>query len=64
LAPVIHDFRAAPTLFRQGGETVLSWNVSGAECVRLEPDGDDVPESGSRTLRPEKTTRFTLRAVS
>ncbi len=63
-APVIHDFRAAPMLFRQGLETVLTWKVSGAESVRLEPDGDSLPPSGSRTLRPDKTTRFILRAVS
>ena len=36
--PTISSFAASPTSINQGQQTVLSWNVSGATTVTIQPD--------------------------
>lgn len=62
--PTIHEFRVSPPLVRHGDAVVLSWDVTGAERVRLDPEGIELPASGSQTLRPERSQRLVLKASS
>jgi len=63
-APQIHRFQAGSTMFREGLETTLAWSVTGAERVLILPEGWEVPASGSRTVRPVRSTRYVLQAIS
>ena len=46
-----------------GTPTVLRWDVSGADTVRIDPNVGSVATSGNRTLILTATTTFTLSAV-
>jgi serine/threonine protein kinase len=60
--PVIRRFKVTPPLVQLGDEVTLTWNVTGAEHVRL--DGTEVAASGVQTIRPDRAKRFHLRATS
>jgi serine/threonine protein kinase len=60
--PVIRKFKVTPPLVQLGDEVTLTWNVSGAEHVRL--DGAEVAADGVQAIRPGRATRFHLRATS
>jgi hypothetical protein len=60
--PAIASFAASPTGINQGEQTTLSWAVSGATTISIEPAIGSVGASGSLTLTPNATTTYTLTA--
>ncbi len=62
LKPNIRTFVAEPSTITEGKPSVLSWNVSGANAVTIEPGIGNVPVVGSRTVTPAKTTTYLLMA--
>lgn len=61
-APNIFRFQAYPTTIRAGESAELSWDVYGAEQVRL--DQQDVDARGDRTVKPTRKTYYKLTAWS
>jgi len=62
--PVVAQFTAAPTSIELGGSSTLTWNVSGATEVTIEPELGTVPSAGSSFVFPNKTTVYVLTASS
>ena len=60
--PTINYFTASPPSISQGQQTTLSWNVSGADTVNIQPDIGTVGASGSLTLTPDATVTYILTA--
>lgn len=61
--PVITSFTATPATIEAGQSTTLSWDVSGAASVTIEPELGSVAPSGSLKIIPQGTTTYTLTAV-
>jgi hypothetical protein len=62
--PAIKSFAASPTSISQGQSTNLSWDVSGATTVTIEPAIGTVGSSGSLQLKPDASTTYTLTATN
>src|SRR5262245_18679827 len=62
--PVILAFSAAPASVALGGEAVLSWTVAHASRVTLSPGIGNVATTGSVSVSPSTSTRYTLTAWS
>ena len=62
--PVISSFDADPPSITKGESATLSWNVSGATKVSIEPDVGSVALTGRRMVSPAMTTAYTLTAVN
>lgn len=62
IMPVITYFGCDPCSIEPGGASTLSWQVENAEVVTLDDQGVVAP--GSRTVRPDQTTRYRLVAVN
>ncbi len=60
--PTIHSFTSDYTLISPGGSTHLSWEVSNADTVTIEPVLGEVSISGSAYVSPSTTTTYTLTA--
>lgn len=60
--PTISSFAASPSSINQGQQTALSWNVSGATTVTIQPDIGSVGQTGSLTLTPNASVSYTLTA--
>jgi hypothetical protein len=60
--PVINTFTAAPPSILLGAPTTLSWNVSGAINVVLDPGTLPVSSVGTKSVSPGATTSYTLTA--
>jgi hypothetical protein len=56
----IDSFNAGPEIIEPGETSVLSWEVSGADNVTLEPDLGAVNSSGSLSVSPSETTTYKL----
>lgn len=63
-SPAIHSFAATRPRVNAGQSSALSWRVSNADRVRIEPDIGAVGALGSRTVTPVKTTTYTLIATN
>jgi hypothetical protein len=63
-APIILDFRVEPSTITAGQEVVVSWQVSGADEVSIEPIGDHLPPSGSVSHAPAETLLYVLAATN
>lgn len=61
--PVISMFTAEPSSIERGQSSTLKWDVSGATEVKIEPGIGVVGNSGTRTVFPNSTTRYTLTAT-
>lgn len=55
-------FKVSPAQSEPGRRVELSWAVTGADQVRIEPGIGSVPPRGGRLLNLDKTTLFTLTA--
>ncbi|MDD5312639.1 MAG: CAP domain-containing protein [Dehalococcoidia bacterium] len=64
LPPVISFFSAGPAAISAGGCSTLSWLVSGATSITINPGGTVVTASGSAPVCPAATTSFTLTATN
>jgi hypothetical protein len=62
--PVIKSFTTSPTSISQGQSTTLSWDVSGATTVTIEPAIGTVGPSGSLQLKPAASVTYTLTAAN
>ena len=62
--PVINSFTASPETISSGQTATLSWNVSGAATVTIEPVVGGVAPSGTTPVSPATTTTYTLTATN
>jgi hypothetical protein len=62
--PAINSFTASPGSIDSGQRTTLSWDVSGAATVTIQPEIGTVGPSGSLQLSPPATITYTLTAVN
>jgi hypothetical protein len=62
--PVNATLSASPSSITMGDSSVITWNVTGATAVRLDPGIGTVPASGSQTVSPTATTTYTLTATN
>jgi hypothetical protein len=62
--PVIQYFNAEPLSIENGEYTIISWNVSNADAVIVNPDIGAVPVSGSVQISPQQTTFFVIQAIN
>jgi len=61
--PIILSFTANPASIAPGEESLLSWSVTGATSLSIEP-GIGVVQGSSQTVIPGVTTQYTLVAVN
>ncbi|MBM3153705.1 MAG: hypothetical protein FJ008_00035 [Chloroflexi bacterium] len=59
--PVISVFEAGPSA-SPGQSSTLTWQVTGASTVKIEPDIGNVALAGSRAVSPSRSTIYTLTA--
>src|SRR5262249_41088522 len=62
--PVISSFTASPGVITSGQSSVLSWVVTGATSLRLDPGNINVTGATSRQVTPTVTTPYTLTATN
>ena len=62
--PTINSFTASPTSITTAQETTLSWNVSGATDITIEPGIGKVGSIGSTKLSPDAGTTYTITATN
>ena len=55
--------RAEPSVIEQGQSSTLSWNSTNATELRIDPDIGTVSPQGSTTVRPERSTTYTVLAT-
>jgi len=60
--PVITSFSADPQVIDAGGSSTLSWEVSNAATVTINPEVGIVGLIGTSVVNPEETTTYTLTA--
>jgi hypothetical protein len=56
----INQFSAQPTEISNGGSATLTWSVEGAESSEIDNGVGQVDSRGSRSVRPDRTTTYTL----
>jgi hypothetical protein len=62
--PLINNFSATPGTVTPGQPLTLSWNVTSASRVAIEPDVGSVGAGGSMLLSPRADTTYTLTALN
>lgn len=62
--PTIHSFDTNHPKIRAGQSSTLSWLVSNADTVRIQPGIGSVGTLGSMTVKPSTTTTYTLIATN
>lgn len=62
--PTIHSFNTARVKINKGQSATLSWHVSHADRISIEPDIGSVSALGSKNIKPSKTTTYTLTATN
>ncbi|HIE17970.1 MAG TPA: hypothetical protein EYP71_07230 [Dehalococcoidia bacterium] len=60
--PVVSYFTANPPIIATGGSTTLSWSVSNATSVTIEPGVGTVGPAGTASVSPATSTTYTLTA--
>jgi len=60
----ISSFTTSAASISAGQPATLSWNVSGANLVTIDPGIGNVNPSGSKEVSPSETTTYTLSAIS
>lgn len=60
--PVISSFTAEPATISAGQRTTLTWKVSGATAITIEPEIGEVGAGGSLLLSPAATITYNLTA--
>ena len=61
-SPRITDFSASNNEIQSGGSAHISWNISGATSVNIDPGIGQVPASGIRKVSPSSDTTYILTA--
>ncbi len=62
--PTCHSFNTNRPVIMPGQTSTLSWQVSNAGRIRIEPEVGPVTALGSRTVKPSATTTYTLIATN
>jgi hypothetical protein len=62
--PVVNDFRAVPNVISAGSSTTLSWSVSNATSVTIDPGVGPVGLVGTALVSPATSTNYTLTAAN
>ena len=62
--PTCHSFATTHPRIMQGQSSILSWQVARADRIRIEPGIGSVSALGSVTVKPSKTTTYTLIAAN
>jgi len=62
--PVIERFDASPDSIIAGDNVTLSWTVTNAEKVIIDPGGQEFPPTGKIELKPDQTTDYILTAIN
>jgi hypothetical protein len=62
--PAIGTFTAKPTVIVLGENATLTWSVTGARTITINPDVGTVPSSGSTLVIPSSSTTYTLSAAN
>jgi hypothetical protein len=62
--PVIGQFSASPSVVTEGDSTTVSWTVTNAETVTIEPGIGSVALSGSTSVSPSTTMVYTITATN
>jgi len=62
--PTIHSFASARTKVDKGQSATLSWHVSNASEIYIEPGVGSVSALGSTNVKPTTTTTYTLTATN
>ncbi len=62
--PTINNFVASPAGIYVGQQSTLSWNVTSATSVSIQPEVGIVSLSGSKVVSPGITTRYVLTAAN
>ncbi|OPY49086.1 MAG: hypothetical protein A4E49_03261 [Methanosaeta sp. PtaU1.Bin112] len=60
--PEIIDFTASPGSIVRGTESVLSWNVTGADRISIDHDIGEVASNGSKKVVVERNTTYIITA--
>ncbi len=63
-SPVILSFSSNPEIINKGESATLTWNVSNATSVVVEPGIGSVALTGSRAVRPPQDAIYTLTATN
>ena len=58
--PIINSFSAVPSTITEGESTILSWSVTDATSVTIDPGIGSKPLIGSIVVSPTVTTTYTL----
>ncbi|MBN2396463.1 MAG: hypothetical protein JXC36_08405 [Candidatus Atribacteria bacterium] len=61
--PSINSFNSNPPAIDSGSNSMLSWNVTGAETISIDNGIGNVALTGSRIVTPTVTTVYTLTAT-
>ncbi len=64
LPPQIELFSLNPESIENGQSALLSWEVTNAESVVIEPDLSNAALSGSQQVNPTQTTEYTILATN
>ena len=62
--PTLHSFNTNRPAIMPGQASTLSWQVSNADRIRIEPGIGAVSTLGSRAVKPAATTTYTLIATN
>ena len=62
--PKIHSFDTSRSQIKAGQNSTLTWQVTNADVVRIEPDIGTVSSLGSKTVTPSMTTTYTIIATN
>jgi len=62
--PVVNSFTASPPNITAGGSATLSWNVSNATSVTIDPGVGAFASSGNALVSPAATTTYILTAAN
>lgn len=62
--PVVNRFTATPDTVAAGKSVTLSWDVSGATRITLQPEVGTIDASGTRTITPATTTTYKIIAAN
>jgi len=56
----INQFTASPTEVSSGGTSTLTWSIEGAESSEIDNGVGQVESRGTKSVRPDRTTTYTL----
>ena len=62
--PIVTSFVASPTIIDEGGNSTLTWEVSGTASVVITPEVGNVGLTGSFLVSPSETTTYLLTATN